>query len=266
MTELPKPAVFAVRRWSVRLAIVAAVCNVFAPAGRAAESTPPNIAELVQRIVARDEENRARRRAYEFDLEIKTERLDAAGNVIKAKTTRAQSQAGGKIRFSTDLSPDANTSAEEQARAAREVKSGQRMQAVMELKNLAPHYNYALEGSAVINGRDCWILRFRPKPGAPAGNKEERVVQALQGRFWIDKATDSVVQSEGSLTAPVTMAVVAAVNQLDFQYGSQTLPNGDIGPLSFRLFIAVKAPFYDFRQRQVSLKTNYRIAQGAAQK
>ena len=56
------------------------------------------------------------------------------------------------------------------------------------------------------------------------------------------------------------MAFVALVHQLDYAYGSQILSNGDLGPFSFRLFIAIKAPFYEFRQRQVSMKTNYRLA------
>lgn len=225
-----------------------------------AQTSSPSADELVARVVARDAENRKRREGYEFDLELKTERLDAAGNVIKSNVTHAVGRSGGKIRFSTELSPDANATAEEQAKATREAKSSQRMQAVMDLKNLAPHYHYTLDGGATIDGHDCWILRYEPKSGAPATTKEERVVNALHGRFWIDKATDSVVRSEGSLTAPVTMAFVASVNQLDFAYGSQTLPNGDLGPLSFRINIAIKAPFYDFRQRQLSTKTNYRPA------
>ncbi len=230
------------------------------PGSMDADEPPPKADDLVARVVARDAQNRKRREGYEFDLELKTERLAAAGNVLKAKTTHAVGRAGGKITFSTQLSPDANATAEEQAKATREAKSSQRMQAVMDLKNLAPHYNYTLDGSETIGGRDCWVLRFGPKPGASAATKEERVVNALHGRFWIDKATDSVVQSEGSLTAPVTMALIASVNQLDYAYGTQTLPNGDLGPLSFRIHIAIKAPFYEFRQRQVSMKTNYRLA------
>ena len=230
-----------------------------AVAARAADApAPPPVDELVRRVVVADDAARVRRHHLEYDLTRVTERLDAAGKITQSKTVRAVARPSRTVAFSLDVTPDPNATAAERAQAAQEAAEGERIQAVMRLSRLAGHFQYAIEGHEAVEGRDCWVLVFRPKPGAPADTREERIVNQLTGRFWIDRTTDGIVRSEGQLPAPVSLALVASMNQLAFQYRSQTLPNGELGPESFSVEVRVSAPFYVFHQRQRSTMRNYR--------
>ncbi len=223
-----------------------------------AEDAPPPVDELVRRVVARDDAARVRRQELEYDLARVTERLDATGKVTQSKATRAVARPSRTVAFSLDVTPDANATAAERIQAAQEAREGERIQATMRLSRLASHFQYAIEGRETVEGRDCWVLAFRPRPGAPADTREERIINQLTGRFWIDRATDSIARSEGRLPAPVSIALVVSMNQLSFQFRSQTLPNGDLGPESFGVEVEVAAPFYLFHQRQRSTMRNYR--------
>ena len=226
---------------------------------RAEDATaPPPVDELVRRVVARDEAARAHRHEFQYDLTRVTERLDAAGKVTQSKTTRAVARPSRTVAFSIDITPDPSATAAERAQATQEAREGERIQAAMRLSRLASHFQYAIEGHETVDGRDCWVLAYRPKPGSPAETREERIVNELTGRFWIDRATDSIVRSEGRLPAPTSIAMVVKMNQLAFQYRSQNLPNGELGPESFSVEVEVAAPFYLFHQKQRSTMRNYR--------
>ncbi len=224
----------------------------------ASSPPPPPVEALVRRIVARDDAARVRRQELAYDLTQVTERLDAAGNVIRSRTSHALARPSRTTAFAIEVTPDVNATEAERAQAAQEAQEGERIQAVMRLGRLASHFQYAIEGRESVDGRDCWVLAYRPKPGAPAETREERVVNQLAGRFWIDRATDSIVRSEGRLPAAVSLAPLVSMNQLTFQFRSQLLPNGDLGPESFAVEVEVAAPFYVFHQRQRSTMRNYR--------
>lgn len=241
--------------------LLLAVTLLLAPVALRAEepaAVAPSADELVRRVVARDDAARLRRQEFAYDLTRVTERLDAAGKVTQSKTTRALARPSRTSAFTIEETPDANATAAERAQAAQEAQEGERIQAAMRLDRLANHFQYVVEGRESVDGRDCWVLAYRPKAGAPAGTREERVVNQLVGRFWIDRATDSIVRSEGRLPARVSLAPLVGMNQLAFQFRSQVLPNGDLGPESFAVEVEVAAPFYVFHQRQRSTMRNYR--------
>lgn len=214
----------------------------------------------MRRVVEQDDAARERRSGLEYDLSLKTERLDAAGKVLKTKLTRAVARPRRDVSFATELTPDPGASAEAQANARQEMQESQRLQAVMRLRRLADHFAYRIEGSATVDGRDCWVLAFFPRSGAPAATREEKVVNGLRGRFWIEKSTASVAQSEGALAAPVSLGFFVTMNQLAFRYRAQALPKGELAPASFGIEVNVSAPLYSFRQRQSSTMENYRPA------
>ncbi len=227
----------------------------------APEATPPlSVAECIQRVVASDEQRREHRQAMECDETVKTERLDDQDKVVSTKTIYFLGGETKDLSYSTKVesrsaptpSPDGKLGKDEEA-----VKA-QSLVAVMNLRHLSPRYTFALAGSAQIHGRDCNIFTYHPKPGQPAATREEKVVNNLQGHYWIDKNTFEILQVDGSLASPVSVALIASVTRMDFKFHSQTLPNGEAGPLDFSVNLAVRAPFYDFRQRQTTTMENWR--------
>jgi hypothetical protein len=223
-----------------------------------ADPTPtpaPLVREIVQKAVARDDFRRDRRMAFEADQTILTERLDPAGKVLASKTVHmvhhptADITFGSSVTTSTSAHPDEDT-----------VKA-QHIMAMINLGKLAPKFTETLSGSGVINGRDCYVVSYRPKPGQSADSREDKVVNNVGGRFWIAKDNFDILQSEGSLIGPVTVAFIASVTRMDFKFHSQVLPNGDVGPADFSVDMAIHAPFYDFRQLQVNTLANWRPRQ-----
>lgn len=52
---------------------------------------------------------------------------------------------------------------------------------------LIQRFDFHLDGRHEVGGRNCWLLRFRPKePPVPARNLKERFVNAVAGRVWVD--------------------------------------------------------------------------------
>ena len=210
--------------------------------------------EIMRRALARDETLRRGRQRFECDLRIKTERVDAGGAVLSSEAK------GFTVRPGTDLARTALV-ALDSGRTAREKDAAEarKFLAAMDLQKLAPRFRMTRAGEETVQGRPCFVIAYAPRPGARYDNSEEKIMNGLAGRFWVTRDDFSILQSEGSLTAPVTVALVASVWRFDFSYRSLPLPaGGEPAPAAFEMFVAVKAPLYDLRQRQTSTMSNYR--------
>ena len=128
----------------------------------------------------------------------------------------------------------------------------------MNLRRLAPRFRYTLAGEERVRGRPCFVVAYAPRGGQPANTREEKVIDNLHGRYWIDRDTSEILQGEGSLASPVTVGLIAAVTHMDFRFHSGTLPGGEAGPADFGVDLTVRAPLYFYRQRQTSRLVNWR--------
>lgn len=52
---------------------------------------------------------------------------------------------------------------------------------------IADAYNFKLEGSEKIGGRDAWVIDGEPRPGFVPHMKEAKFLSKFHGRVWIDK-------------------------------------------------------------------------------
>jgi hypothetical protein len=221
-----------------------------------AKSFGPSVDEIVQRAVANDELRRAHRSRLECDQIITTERLDDSGQVFKTKTVRIIH------RETSDLAGSAAADISAAGSAANKdgdtVKAQHRMHE-MDLRKLAPRFQYTLAADAPVRGRTCYVIEYSPRPGQVSGTGEEKVIDQLHGRYWIDKKTFEILQGEGSLAVPASVGLFASVAQMSFVFHTQTLPNGEAGPADFAVDFTVKAPFYFYRQRQMNRLENWRV-------
>jgi hypothetical protein len=246
--------------WHARaLVLLYGCCSVVAAVGTLsgdpAPAQAPPVREIVQKAVARDDVRRLHRVAFEADQTILTERLDSNGKILSSKTVHMIHHPTAEISYSTDMK---SSNASSSAHPDEDTVKAQHIMAVMNLGKLAPHFTETISGSAVIQGRDCYIIGYRPNPDQSADTREEKVVNNVGGRFWIAKDNFDILQSEGSLIGPVTVALIASVTRMDFKFHSLTLPDGEVGPADFSVDMAIHAPFYDFRQLQVNTLTNWR--------
>ncbi len=239
----------------VRTVLAALLGCALAPVGTLAAEPAPAVSEIVQKAVARDDFRRLRRVAFEADQTVLTENLDTTGKILSSKTVHAIHHPTAKISFSTDVG---SAAAAPSAHPEGDSVKAQHIMAMMDLGKLAPKFTESVAGSAVIQNRECYVVKYYPKPGQSADTREEKVANQVSGRFWIAKDNFDILQSDGSLVEPVTVALIVSVTRMDFKYFSQTLPNGDVGPAKISVDIALHAPFYDSRQLQVNTLANWR--------
>lgn len=227
---------------------------VLGPAGmQAAPSSEASgalsAADIIQRAIQRDEVLRRDRQRYECDVNVKTEKLDGKGVVVSTKGVNVTMRPIRQIAFGGEIKAE---------KQDKDYCEAQKFMAVLDLQKLTPRFQLAREADAEAVGRGCYVVSYRPRVGQAYDTREEKVINGLSGRFWIAKDDCSIVQSEGSLAQPVSVALVASVYRLDFQYRSLSLPTGETAPASFSVNLAVRAPLYDLRQRQTSTISNYR--------
>ena len=221
----------------------------------------PSVQEIVQRALANDDLRRQHRLALVCNELLTVERLDDQGNVFKSKTLHVRHHEGLELPYPTDLKLPPEERPRPHHRDGDIAKADHRM-SLMNLRQLAPRFQCALTGEAPVRGRDCYVVAYTPRPGQSADTREEKVINGLHGRFWVDKKTFEILQGEGSLVAPVSVALLASATQLDFAFHTQTMPNGEAGPADFSVDLAAKAPFYFYRQQQTVRLENWRAGGG----
>ena len=222
-------------------------------------SPVPSVQEIVQRALANDELRRQHRLALECDQTITVDRLDERGEAFKSKTLHTVYREKPALAYATDVDLPPEGQAHHGHRDGDIAKADHRL-ALLNLRQLAPRFDYTLTGEATVRGRDCYVIEYVPRSGQRANAREEKAVNQLHGRFWIDKKSWEILQGEGSLAAPVSVALLSAVTRLDFAFRTQPMPNGEAGPADFSVDLAVKAPFYFYHQQQTARMENWRSA------
>lgn len=100
------------------------------------------------------------------------------------------------------------------------------------LSEILPFFDYALEGEEIHEGRRCFVLSFRPKPGVRTRSVGDRALAALTGRVVIDAQDLQVRSATASLVRPVKVAGGIAANVRDgsIQFEAQRLEGGYWAP------------------------------------
>ena len=174
-----------------------------------------------------------RRAAYTYTVVETREKLDADGKVTSTSEVR--------MDIRGDKSPDYGT------------RTGQGMEASLKqaareepfnILNIISHYDFTMVPDETWNGVPCYKVHFTPKENQPYNNREEKVANELAGDLWIAKLDDSLLHNTGNLTQPVSVAwFFASVRELDFDFDTMRLPNGDFGPSRIQYSFRVKIPF-----------------------
>ena len=218
---------------------------------------PVSVEEVVRRAVEVSERRRQARLTFECDQIITTERLDEAGRVFKTKTVRAIHREGRDAASSGNSDPVDGTG-NGSHRDGDTVKA-QHLLATINLRRLVPRFRYDLAKEESVRGRICFVVAFGPLGGHSAATQEDKVIDNLRGKFWVDRDTSEILQGEGSLASPVRVGLIAFVTRMDFRFHTQTLPGGETLPSDFETDLVFEAPLYFYHQRQTSRLENWRV-------
>jgi hypothetical protein len=225
--------------------------------GKADEAIPP-VDELVQRVIVQEKADRQRQAGLEYSFALTTEHYDANGRRKSAQTVRSIAKARANVEYTANLRSEAGGAAKNYEEASPDLN----LRAQLDLTKLAPRFVYSIRGATEVEGRDCWVLGYQPKPGASAISREEKVINALRGQLWIDKETFAILRCDGKTVEPIKVALIATVDSLEFSYESQKLPNGEVVPRFFDIAMTLKAPFFYERQRQFCTLSNFHAPRG----
>jgi hypothetical protein len=72
------------------------------------------------------------------------------------------------------------------------------------LREMVDAFEFHLAGEAEVDGHACWVLDAEPRTEYEPSNHEGRVLKGMNGRLWIDKATDQWVKVHAEVVRPVT--------------------------------------------------------------
>jgi hypothetical protein len=242
-------------RW---LIVFAALFIHWTELAGADEAIPP-VDELVQRVIVQEKADRQHQAGLEYGFTLTTEHYDPNGRRTSAQTVRAIARAKANPQYTADLTPGAREGTKHDE-ASPGLKDSQSLRAQLDLAALAPRFVYSIRGTAEVEGRDCWVVGYRPKAGTSANSSEDKVINALRGQLWVDKQTFAILRCEGKTDEPIRVALIATVDSLEFSYKSQKLSNGEVVPQFFDVAMTLKAPFFYARQRQVCTLSNFHPA------
>ncbi|CAB4243008.1 exported protein of unknown function [Methylacidimicrobium sp. AP8] len=220
----------------------------------------PGIEEILREMVARDDEAKQLLLRLEYWQEIRTDQLDARGNLKKTDLIRMVVKPGEGLLLVPNSSSGTISVQKLSSQQLREARAAHQVSDLLAMRNLVPRYTITLEGEGVWNGQRAYLLRFEPKPDAPCRSRADRVINALQGMLWVRKKDCSILHVEANLTHPVPIAwIFASVDQLDVWYEATTVtPELGVLPASGTVEYRVSTWFGTNHAKQQVVMRNYR--------
>jgi hypothetical protein len=108
-------------------------------------------------------------------------------------------------------------------------KLGARKEGVV-TPELLSRYQFVVEKRVVLNNRPTLVLRFRPKEGnLPSRNVQDKLLNCMAGRLWIDETDADTARLEVSLVEPVFLGwfgLLGSLTQCDVSLERQRMPDG----------------------------------------
>ena len=232
---------------SGELAVILLITGLLscAPQDVRASETLPEASEVTLRMIER---SRAVAQAdqgthYTYQKRSLLERLDTKGNSLKSEEKIYQVTLIGGFPFKRlikiqgrDLSPE-----ELKAQDTKEMKFRQKFVST-DLNNpdvrkqglvtpeLLDRYQFEVEKRVILSNRPTLVLRFKPKEGKlPSSAIEDKLLNPLAGRLWIDEEDADTARLEVNLVEPVYLGwfgLLGSLTQCDLTLERQRMPDG----------------------------------------
>ena len=89
-------------------------------------------------------------------------------------------------------------------------------------------YSYSIEGKETKQGRTCYVLQFRPKSKGTGKDIQDRALNLLAGRIWVDTEEFELAGVDARLTdrLEVLAGLAGDLERLDFTLERCRLPDG----------------------------------------
>lgn len=160
-------------------------------------------------------------------------------------------------KLAKEIAKRRNESERERARRIAKYTREQQHNHAM-LQEMVQAFRFDLSGQARVNGHDCWVLNTQPKPNYDPADHEGRVLKAMKGKLWIDKATYQWVRVQAEVVRPVNFyGFLAKVGPgTEFYLEQEPVANGVWLPKVFN--VRVKATALGFFSENSAENDSYR--------
>jgi len=247
---------------------------------QSASSKPPDMQELMRRVVQRaQEEKEARLDArYTYRQRRTIDKLDSDGKVTEhtvmlfdvipadGQTLYRMIEKNGRPLTADEQRKEAEKEAKSRASLRNARKSSDDEVTLNE--ELLNRYNFTFAGEELVNGRRALVLKFSPKAGSlPEKRRIDRVLNRLQGAVWIDEATYSISKADVSLLEPVKFFIgLGAVRSLRFTVDMSAVDGQWLFPRATAVSYDARALLTNVRVNQRSEYSDYRLVGTTAEK
>jgi hypothetical protein len=203
---------------------------------------------IIRKMVQRDLELSRNREQLVCEVHEKKEDLDTDGNVISTEWTKWSPLPTSPNRYGVE---DAHRLSNGKLEVSKEDP--------FSILQVMDHFTCVRAADEVVDSTLCYQIKFTPKDRQKYRTREEKVANQLEGVLWISQEDYSLVKNTGRLTRPVDVAwFFASVEEVEFSFESQVLPNGELGPKTIEYrFLAEIPPFLTFHERHTRF-SNYK--------
>jgi hypothetical protein len=95
---------------------------------------------------------------------------------------------------------------------------------------LLDRYQFAVEQRVVLSNRPTLVLTFKPKEGdLPASSVQDKLLNRMAGKVWIDEADADTARLEVRLVAPAPLGwfgLLGSLNRCELSLERQRMPDG----------------------------------------
>jgi hypothetical protein len=208
--------------------------------------------EIIAKMVAADELQFEKLKHYEYRQTVVNEKLDEENKVIETNTiemvirpgddrsfTIVAGEKGGVILPTADLST-----------MEKSAKESETFKANFSMRKMAPRFAVKVIGREMLNGREAFVLSFKPKPDQPFEDRIEKILNNLSGKIWVQTQDYGILKTQATLERSVELAwFFATMEKMDFYFESQPIEEG-YGPKNFNLSYLVSLFLGEMRQSQ----------------
>jgi hypothetical protein len=215
-----------------------------APIGVRATETLPEASEVTRRMIERSRAvAQADRTEYTYQKRSLLERLDADGHSLKSEEKIYQVTLIGGFPFKRlikiqgrELSPEELKAEDTKDRKFRQkfvsadLNNPDVRKEGLVTPELLDRYQFVVEKRVILSNRPTLVLRFRPKEGKlPSRTIEDKLLNPMAGRLWIDERDADTARLEVSLVEPVYLGwfgLLGSLTQCDLTLERQRMPDG----------------------------------------
>ena len=186
--------------------------------------------EIVRKSVELDQANRRIMQNYTWTAKRTERNLDSDGNVKSQKSSRWETVILYGVAFrrvierdGKPLPPDEQRKEQEKLdekaakfasesdsdREKRLAKREKERQKELEfLREIPDIYDFQIERSDKVEGRDVWVISATPKANYTPKNSDAKVLQKMKGELWIDKTEYQWVRLEVETIDTISFGLV----------------------------------------------------------